>query len=69
MANNVWVNRDRSKVVPVYSAEAKWQISRKEAVELGLLDSADAPVQQRRAAFDSVNAKTPPQRRRTTRRK
>ena len=64
MSDNVFVNRDRSKVVPAGSAEAKWQISRAEAAELGLLKSEDKPIQQRRAAFDGASAKTPPQTRR-----
>ena len=48
MSDNVYVNRDRSKVVPTGSAAAKWQISRKEAFELGLLESEEKPRQVRR---------------------
>ncbi len=42
MTDNVYVNRDRTKVVPAGSADAKWQMSRKEADALGLLDSSDS---------------------------
>ncbi len=48
MTDNVYLNRDRTRVVPAGSVEAKWQISRKEAHELGLLDSPDKPTQERR---------------------
>lgn len=67
MSDNVYVNRDRSKVVPAGSSEAKWQISREEAVRLGLLESAEKPVQKRRPAFDATKAHTAPQRRRSKR--
>lgn len=65
MTDNVFLNRDRTAVVPAGSAEAKWQISRAEAAKLGLLDSAEKPVQERR--FDASKAVSPngtPQRRR-----
>jgi len=48
MTDNVYLNRDRTKVVPAGSFEAKWQVSRKEAHDLGLLDSPDKPIQERR---------------------
>ncbi len=38
MTDNVYLNRDRTKVVSAKSADAKWQISRKEADALGLID-------------------------------
>lgn len=47
MTDNVYLNRDRTKVVPAGSADAKWQMSRKEATALGLSDSADKPTQER----------------------
>lgn len=50
MPDNVFVNRDRTAVVPSGSAAAKWQITRKEAKELGLLESDEKPVQKRRPA-------------------
>ena len=56
MSDNVYLNRDRTAVVPEYADGKKWQVTREEAVKLGLLDSADKPVQERRA----------PQKRRTT---
>lgn len=48
MTDNVYLNRDRTRVVPPGSAEAKWQVPRAEAVKLGLLDSPDKPTQARR---------------------
>ena len=48
MTDNVYVNADRTKVVPEYAVGKKWQISRKEAVRLGLLKDAEKPVQERR---------------------
>jgi hypothetical protein len=49
MTDNVFLNRDRTKVVPPGSIEAKWQVPRKEAVKLGLLESEDKPKQARRS--------------------
>ena len=48
MTDNVFLNRDKTKVVPAGSAEAKWQISRKDAAKLGLVESEEKPTQQRR---------------------
>ena len=48
MTDNVYLNRDRTAVVPKGSADAKWQVSRKEAVKLGLLDTEERPKQARR---------------------
>ena len=62
MTDNVFLNRDRSAVVPKGSADAKWQISRKDAVKLGLLDTEDKPKQTRRVKADTNGT---PQRRRT----
>jgi hypothetical protein len=71
MTDNVFLNRDRTKVVPPGSIEAKWQVPRAEAAKLGLLDSAEKPVQDRRPAFDASKAISPngtgPQRRRSKR--
>jgi hypothetical protein len=72
MTDNVYLNRDRSAVVPKGSAEAKWQVSRSEAAKLGLLESDEKPIQQRRSAFDATKAVNPslngtPQRRRSKR--
>lgn len=64
MTDNVFINRERNKVVPTGSIEAKWQISRAQAVEMGLLDSKEKPVQARRPAFDATKAHVAPQRRR-----
>lgn len=71
MTDRVLVNRDRTALLPPHSPEKGWQITREEAVKLGLLEAAEKPAQQRRApAFDSANAKVPPvQRRRSTRKK
>jgi len=68
MSDNVFVNRDFSKVVPAGSSEAKWQISRREAVKLGLLSSEEKPTQERRS-FDPAKATYPKQQRRSAKRK
>lgn len=71
MSDNVYLNADKTKVVEEWTFGKKWQVPRAEAVKLGLLDSADKPVQQRRA-FDATKATAPvekPQRRRTSKRK
>lgn len=71
MSDNVYLNADRTQVVPESAAGKKWQVPRSEAVRLGLLESAEKPIQERRtSAFDSGKAKTPPvQRRRSAKRK
>ena len=61
MTDNVFLNRDKSKVVPAGSVEAKWQVPRKEAVRLGLLESEEKPVQTRRTTEPQA-----PQRRRNS---
>lgn len=64
MTDHVVVNRTRTALLPPNAPEKGWRITREEAVELGLLESAEKPVQQRRPAFDTAKAKIPPQRRR-----
>ena len=66
MTDNVYLNRAKTKVVPEHSAEAKWQVPRKEAVRLGLLDSDEKPTQARRST-STTKAETngTPQKRRT----
>ena len=48
MTDRVTVNRDRTALLPPHSPEKGWRISRKEAAELGLLDSEEKPQQVRR---------------------
>jgi hypothetical protein len=48
MSDNVYLNRDKTAVVSEWDTGKKWQVSRAEAVKLGLLDSAEKPVQERR---------------------
>ena len=71
MADNVYLNRDRTAVVPEYAVGKKWQVTREEAVRLGLLESKDKPVQERRsnAPLRTVEevGPTAPQKRRTAR--
>ena len=62
MTDNVYLNRDRTKVVPPGSIEAKWQVPRKEAVKLGLLESEEKPVQVRRVKSETNGT---PQKRRS----
>jgi hypothetical protein len=60
MTDNVYLNRDKTKVVPQYAEGKKWQVPRKEAIRLGLLkDEEEKPVQARRTA-----PKAEPQKRR-----
>ena len=60
MSDNVYVNRDRSQVVPKGSADAKWQISRKEAKALGLVDSDEKPRQARRTTTTTTQRRRKP---------
>ncbi len=72
MTDNVYLNRDRTAVVDQWSVGKKWQVPRSQAVRLGLLDSAEKPVQERRTpAFDATKAVVPPvpQKRRYIKRK
>jgi len=50
MTDNVYLNKDKTEIVPEWSAGKKWQVPRKVAVEMGLLDSEEKPVQVRREA-------------------
>lgn len=67
MTDHVVVNRTRTALLPPNSPEKGFQITREEAAELGLLESAEKPAQQRRPAFDASKAVVPPatQKRRT----
>jgi hypothetical protein len=67
MTDRVTVNRTRTALLPPNSPEKGYRITREEAAELGLVDSADKPVQERRPAFDASKAKTAPTRRATKR--
>ena len=73
MGDNVYLNRDKTAVVPEYAVGKKWQVTRAEAVRLGLLESKDKPVQARRsdAPLRTVEevGPTAPQKRRTATRK
>ena len=60
MTDHVYLNRDRSKVVPKGSVEAKWQVSRKEAHALGLLESDEKPRQTRRVQTESAQKRRKP---------
>jgi hypothetical protein len=64
MTDHVYVNAARSELVPESAPGKKWQITRRQAVELGLLDAEEKPKQERRA-FDASKAHVPPQRRRS----
>lgn len=57
MSDNVFVNRDKTRVVPAGSVEAKWQITRKEAHALGLLESDEKPKQTRRVQSNGTPQK------------
>jgi len=71
MTDHVLIDRTRTRLIPDGSIEKGFQITREEAVKLGLLESSDKPKQARRApAFDAAKAKVPPvQRRRSAKRK
>jgi len=62
MTDNVYLNKDKTAVVPKSALGKKWQVPRKEAVRLGLLDSPEKPTQARRTA-DPEKPKTPQRRR------
>ena len=64
MPDRVTVNRERTALLPPNSPEKGWRISREEAAALGLVESAEKPVQERRPAFDASKAKLPPTQRR-----
>ena len=66
MTDRVTVDRDKTRLLPPNSPEKGYRITREEAVKLGLLDSAEKPVQERRPAFDASKAKTAPTQRRRT---
>lgn len=71
MGDNVYLNADKTAVVPEWAAGKKWQVRRSEAARLGLLDSDTKPVQTRRVPAET-HAETPadkpkPQRRRSKR--
>ena len=69
MTDRVTVNRDKTRLLPPNAPEKGWRITRAEAVKLGLLDSAEKPVQERRSAFDASKAKVAPTQRRRSARK
>jgi len=69
MTDNVLIDRTRTKLLPPNSPEKGYQVTREMAVELGILDSAEKPKQERRPAFDAAAAKVPPQQRRSAKRK
>lgn len=72
MTDRVTVNRDRSALLPPNSPEKGFRITVAEAAELGLVEAAEKPKQERRAAFDATKAEAPkaaPQKRRYTKRK
>ncbi len=64
MTDNVYLNRDRTKVVSAKSADAKWQISRKEADALGLIDKP-APAQRTETTDTRLVADSAPKRKDT----
>ncbi len=68
MTDRVTVNRTRTALLPDNSPEKGFRITRTEAAELGLVETAEKPKQERRSAFDASKAKVP-QTRRTSKRK
>lgn len=66
MPDNVYLNKDKTAVVPEWTVGKKWQVPRKEAAKLGLLDSAEKPVQERRTEPQVRRTAAP---KRTTRKK
>lgn len=48
MTEHVYLSADKTKIVPEYALGKKWQVPRKVAVEMGLLESVEKPVQARR---------------------
>ena len=62
MTDRVTVSRDRTRLLPPHSPEKGWRITRKEAADLGLLESEEKPEQRRRVE----RKKAEPQKRRTS---
>ena len=60
MTDHVLVDRTRTKLLPPNSPEKGFQITREQAAELGIIESAEKPKQERRPAFDAAKAKVPP---------
>ena len=48
MTDHVYLNADKTALVPEHADGKKYQISRDEAVKLGLLETAEKPNQTRR---------------------
>lgn len=48
MTDRVTVNADRTALLPDNSPQKGFRITREEAAELGLVDSAEKPTQERR---------------------
>lgn len=74
MNDNVYLNKDKTAVVDEWTDGKKWQVPRAEAVKLGLLDSAEKPIQERRSPLlrpepEKVGPAAPKPKRRYTKRK
>jgi hypothetical protein len=62
MTKHVVIDRTRTRLLPPNAPEKGFQITRDEAVKLGLLKAENEP-QERRVAFDASKAKVPQVRR------
>lgn len=60
MGDNIYVSADKSTVVSENDPGKKWQMSRKEAVRLGLLKDENAKPQARRVAEDTTRRLSEP---------
>lgn len=70
MTDRVTVSADKTRLLPPHSPQKGYRITRAEAAELGLVDSADKPTQQRRTQAAETPTEAPkPQKRRTTRKR
>jgi hypothetical protein len=74
MTDHVLVNRDKTALLPPNAPEKGYRIPREEAFKLGLVESADKPVQERRVngplrTVEQVGPTAPKQKRRYTKRK
>lgn len=59
MTDNVYLNKDKTEVVSEWTEGKKFQVPRKVAVEMGLLDVEEKPIQNRRTT-ESQQRRTGP---------
>jgi hypothetical protein len=61
MTDRVTVSADRTRLLPPNAPEKGYRITREEAAELGLVESAEKPVQERRTSTLAGSLRNPEQ--------